>query len=199
MAVLALYEEGVSAIEELVRSWSPDRWRRSACGTWNGIDVAGHLVCDVAAYHAWLDRAEAGDATAPFTAAEGAARNEAALSALPVSDGPDRIELFAQEARRYARRVVPPWDLAYGFPFGTITVGLHAGLAAGEWHLHAWDLSAGAHRPRDARQLFRAVGAGMTGVMGRPHRVARKRIAAGGRAVSAVGTVAQAVRSSTIS
>jgi hypothetical protein len=168
--VLALYEEGIAAIEQSVGGWSADRWSRRTCGTWTGIDVAGHLICDVGWYHAWLDRAEVGDASIPFAADEIDAHNDAALASLGPSDGHERLEVFAAEARRYAIRVVGAWDLPYGTPLGTITAGLHAGLAAGEWHLHAWDLSAGAHRPRDARQLFQAVGAGMTASWDNPKR-----------------------------
>lgn len=158
--MLALYEEGVASIERAVRSWSSDRWMQDACGDWNGRDVAGHLQCVVGWYQAWLDRAEAGEAAPPFQAAELASQNDAALRGLDANDGPGRIEVFAHEARRYATRVLSGWDLPYGFPYGTITAGLHLGIAAGEWHLHAWDLSAGRHRPRDARELFQAVGVG---------------------------------------
>ena len=139
--VLALYEEGIAAIEQSVGGWSADRWSRRTCGTWTGIDVAGHLICDVGWYHSWLDRAEVGDASIPFAADEIDAHNDAALASLGPSDGHERLEVFAAEARRYAIRVVG-----------------------------AWDLSAGAHRPRDARQLFQAVGAGMTASWDNPKR-----------------------------
>jgi hypothetical protein len=49
------------------------------------------------------------------------------------------------------------WNLADGYPFGTVTAGLHAGAAASEWHIHAWDLAAGEHRPSDPARLFAGV------------------------------------------
>lgn len=113
-------------------------------------------------YHAWLDRAEGGEASPPFDAGELAARNELALEALAETSGPAALEIFVTRARSYRERLPAAWDLPYGYPRGTVTAGLHAAVAACEWHLHAWDLarSAGSgHRPSDPDALYRGAGA----------------------------------------
>jgi hypothetical protein len=160
--ILDLYEAGVSAVEQSTSPFTAVEWERRACGAWTATDLAGHLICVAGWYHAWLDRAEAGDATPPFTAADLAARNAAALSTLEPGGGHERVAVFAQEARRYAERLNSIWDLPYGFPLGTVTAGLHAGVAASEWHLHAWDFSGGTYRPTRPRELFLAAGAALT-------------------------------------
>ena len=69
-------------------------------------------------------------------------------------EGPAAVAQFVQRARTYRARVSPRWDLAYGYPRGTVTAGLHAGVAACEWHLHTWDLACSRgrdHRPRPRR------------------------------------------------
>ncbi len=66
-------------------------------------------------------------------------------------------------------RVIENWGVAYGFPLGTVTAGLHLGIAATEWHLHAWDLSSLAavrHDPGDAAGLFVAAGMAMAEAKG---------------------------------
>ena len=155
--VLPLYEEGVRAVEAAVAGWPDDHWQQPLCGTWTASDLAGHLLCVARWYHDWLDRAEAGDPSPPFPVSELAARNQAAIDGLPATSGSARLALFSEEARRYATRLPAVWDLAYGYPFGTATAGLHAGAAASEWHLHAWDLSGGRHRPSDPSTLLAAV------------------------------------------
>ena len=81
---------------------------------------------------------------------------------------------FTREARRYAERLPPLWDVPYGYPLGTVTVGLHAGIAASEWSIHAWDLSCGRTRPSNPRALFVATAEGFTaaqrGFVGRASR-----------------------------
>jgi uncharacterized protein (TIGR03083 family) len=152
--VLSMYADGVGAVRATVRGWSPERWRQPACGPWTATDVAGHLVAVVGWYHAWLDRAEAGDGRPPFGADELPDRNRRALEGLRPRGGEDRIDLFVEEAERYAERLDSSWALPYGCPYGTLPAGAHAALAALEWHLHAWDLSAGTHRPSDSGTLL---------------------------------------------
>jgi uncharacterized protein (TIGR03083 family) len=164
--VLDLYREGVDAIDQHATSLTSAQWGQPACGTWSATDLAGHLVCVIGWYHAWLDRAQAGDSSPPFSLGELPARNAAALAALDAGDGHQRVQRFVDEARRYELRLDGTWDLPYGFPAGTVTAGLHAGVAATEWHLHAWDLSDGVHRPSDPRELFGAAGAAVTAARG---------------------------------
>jgi hypothetical protein len=132
------------------------------CGEWSAKDLAGHLVCVIGWYHDWLDAAERGTSKPPFPAANLPAENAKALAALADGTGHGRIERYAAEAKRYATRLPDAWDIPYGYPYGTATAGLHAGAAACEWHLHAWDLSAGKHRPADPQSLFEAVGRAIT-------------------------------------
>jgi hypothetical protein len=50
-----------------------------------------------------------------------------------------------------------------------VTVGLHAGVAAAEWHLHTWDLAGAAgksHRPSDPHTLFLATATCMLAAQG---------------------------------
>jgi len=61
----------------------------------------------------------------------------AALTDVP---GPEAIARFDESAHRYRQRVADRWELPFGYPFGTVTAGLHTGVAATEWHLHAWDV-----------------------------------------------------------
>jgi hypothetical protein len=153
--VLAMYSDGVQAVRGAVRGWSCEDWSRPACGRWNGTELAGHLLTVARRYHAWLDRAESGDASRPFTTEELPERNAQALRGLRPATGPERIALFVEDAERYAERLdSSSWALAYGFPSGTVPAGAHAAVAAVEWHLHAWDLTGGTHRPADARSLF---------------------------------------------
>lgn len=155
-AALAAYTEGVDAIARIADRFSPADWERpSACEGWRAVDLAGHVLCVARWWHAWLDRAQAGDASPPFPWEALAERNAEALAELPPGSGPGRIAEFAGTARAYADRVPAAWDLPFGCPPANvsrvpITVGLHAGIAPAEWHLHAWDLAAAigaTHRP----------------------------------------------------
>jgi hypothetical protein len=128
-----------------------------------------HVAAVAAWFHKWLDRAEDGDAAPPFGLEELAAQNELALDALGGTSGPAALELFVSRARSYRERLPPAWELPYGYPRGTVTAGLHAAVAACEWHLHSWDLarSAGSeHRPSDPDALYRGAGACLARVQG---------------------------------
>jgi hypothetical protein len=166
-----MYREGVRAVQAAVAGWSPERWAHPVRGTWTGTDLAGHLLCAVRWHHSWLDRAEAGDASPPFRVDELAIRSRQALVGLRPRTGDDRLQIFAEEAGRYVERLDSSWALPYGCPHGTLPAGAHAALAALEWHLHAWDLTGGTHRPSDPRLLLagaaRALGAAQRGLVAR--------------------------------
>jgi uncharacterized protein (TIGR03083 family) len=143
--VLTLYHDGVEVIGRLVEDWDAAQWARPACGGWTGTDLAGHLVTVIGWYHTWLDRALAGDASPEFPIDE--------------LDAQAAIAPFRAEAERYATRVAEHWDVAYGYPRGSVTAGLHVAVAAVEWHVHAWDLAraaGGDHTPTDPAPLFLA-------------------------------------------
>ena len=160
--VLRLYEEGVDAFARLAGALSGEDWERDACGEWTAVLLTRHVAAVAGWYHEWLDRAERGDTTPPFRGDALAAQNEAALVPLAETGGPAPLDLFVTRARSYRARLPAAWDLPYGYPRGTVTAGLHAAMAATEWHLHAWDLArsgGSGHRPSDPDALYRGAGA----------------------------------------
>jgi hypothetical protein len=172
--VVRLFDEGVDSLAALGSSLSPEDWERPACGSWSAYELARHVAAVADWYHHWLDRAEAGDAAPPFRVEELAVENERAQAMLTGLDARAAVERFVARARAYRERLHQDWDLPFGYPRGTVTAGLHAGVAACEWHLHAWDLSGvvgGTHRPSDPAALYTAAGvclaAAQGGVKGR--------------------------------
>jgi uncharacterized protein (TIGR03083 family) len=158
-ATLGQYREGLAAISDTVGGWDASDWARPACGVWTGTDLAGHLVTVIGWYHDWLDRGLAGRAEPAFPIAELDEQTVTALAALSVGSGPERIATFVASADAYATRLVEHWDAPYAYPRGRVTAGLHAGFAAVEWHVHAWDFAhavGGEYEPRDAAGLFLA-------------------------------------------
>ena len=167
--VLDLYQRGVEAITAQVADWTDADWSRPACGTWNGTELAGHLVTVIDWYHAWLDRGLAGitDPAFPIDALD--TETGAALGTLHAGTGPDRIVTFTASANRYAQRLVAHWDTPFAYPRGAVTAGLHAGVAAVEWHVHAWDFASAAGRayePQNADALFLAAARCQLAVLG---------------------------------
>lgn len=160
--VLSLYDEGVEAFAATADGLTPAEWDRAACGEWTAADLARHVLAVAGWYHDWLDRAERGDPTPAFGARDLAPRNAEALGSLRGLDGPAAVAQFVDKARAYRDRLPAVWDLPFGYPRGTVTAGLHAGVAACEWHLHTWDLAGPRGRtygPRDPATLYAAVGA----------------------------------------
>jgi len=168
--VRALFESGVAAVAEQAEHLDGAAWASPACGDWTAAETCGHVLCVSRWYHAWLDRALAGEMTRPFTEAEMDAQNAAALADLGPMSGSDAVAAFAGSALEYLERVVRHWDVPYAYPYGVATAGLHAGIAATEWHLHAWDLSqvtGSPHTPDDPDGLFLAAGACLAAHSGR--------------------------------
>ena len=175
--VLRLYDEGIDAFAACTKELDPGGWASAACGEWTAAELARHALAVARWYHAWLDRAERGDADRPFGVAELAPRNAEAVGSMAGLGGPAAAAQFVESARAYRDRLPPVWDLPFGYPRGTVTAGLHAGVAAGEWHLHAWDLArsrGGGHRPSDPAALYAAAGACLAAAEGG----ARGRVAA---------------------
>lgn len=160
--VLCLYDEGVDAFAWLGAALTEQGWERPACGRWSAAELTRHVAAVAGWYDEWLDRAEQGDAAPPFGSEALAPENERALVLLADTDGPAALALFVTRARAYRQRLPAAWELPYGYPRGTVTAGLHAAVAACEWHLHSWDLARSGvsrHRPSDADALYRAAGA----------------------------------------
>jgi uncharacterized protein (TIGR03083 family) len=154
------YDEGVSAVIDIAGRFTEEDWDKpTPCPAWNATELAGHLQVVATWYHQWLDRTVAGDATPAFTAGHLPTENAAAVDGLPPTSGPERVAGFAQLARAYAKRLPERWNLPYGYPRGTVTAGFHAGVAALEWHVHAWDLGQAVgyeHHPEDPELLATA-------------------------------------------
>ncbi len=148
---LAAYRDGVTVICELAAQFTGIGWQaQTPCAEWRAADLAGHLRCVADDYHEYLDDAPASRLSrlmATGVPAEKLARklarqNAAELAALPDAAGPENIAAFADSARSYARRLEPIWDLPHHrYRDVGVTVGGMAGVACGEWHLHAWDLA----------------------------------------------------------
>ena len=156
--VAANYLSGVEAIETVAASLSEAQWDRPACGSWDATQTARHLLGVIGWYHEWLARARAGDSSPPFPESDFDGRNEEALCALDRLSGPEAVVAFAASARSYLDDASSDWSLPFGYPGGSVTVGQHVGIAAVEWHLHAWDLNT-EHRPTNAESLFIGAGA----------------------------------------
>jgi uncharacterized protein (TIGR03083 family) len=166
--VLEQYAAGVSAISQIASQFNADEWNRPACGDWSAADTVRHVLGVVDWYHEWLDRAMAGVVSAPFDPSEFEQRNSAAVEQRRDRSGPAALGEFVDRATDYVDRAAPLWNEPYGFPLGTVTVGLHVGVAATEWHLHAWDLSSPSSRyeAANAEQLFVVAGTAMARVTG---------------------------------
>lgn len=138
---VAAYLNAAQALVAVGEQLGSDDWGRpSACPGWDVTALVGHVLCVVRWHHEWLDRAESGETSPPWPASELSARNQAAIDNLDITDGPAGLDAFKAETRRYADRLPGAWELPFWYPGGLVTVGVHAALAAGEWHLHAWDL-----------------------------------------------------------
>jgi uncharacterized protein (TIGR03083 family) len=167
--VLRLFDEGVDGFVRTAEGLGPEGWERPACGTWSAAQLACHVLAVARWYHEWLDRAEAGVAAAPFPAGDLAVRNAVALDELAGVDGATAVRQFAERTHAYRDRLRAVWDLPFGYPRGTVTAGLHAGVAAAEWHLHAWDLARAAgreHRPSDPAALYTAASSCLAAAQG---------------------------------
>lgn len=164
-----LYRSGVSAIEAATARLDAEGWNQPGCGNWRRADTARHLLAVADWYHAWLDRAIDGASTPPFDPEEFDERNQREVVTRRGLTGSQAAGRFVERADAYVNRALPHWDLPFGFPLGTVTVGLHLGVAAAEWHLHAWDLTHTddtPHHPSEPGELFTATGIAVAAVTG---------------------------------
>ena len=160
--VLSLYDEGVDAFAATAEGLTEAEWDGVACGEWTAVELARHVLAVAGWYHDWLDRAERGDSAPAFEAQDLALRNAEALRGLTELDGRAAVAQFVERARAYRDRLPAAWNLPFGYPRGTVTAGLHAGMAACEWQLHTWDLARArgrAYGPRDPATLYAAASA----------------------------------------
>lgn len=141
-AVAEQYRSGIQAIQDSTALLDDRSWHLQVCGDWTAKQTARHVLSVAGWYHDWLDRALAGTTSIPFDESDMDLQTAAALAAVGDVDGPTAAARFVDAADRYLDRVIEHWDVPYGYPAGVVTAGLHCGVAATEWHLHAWDLSA---------------------------------------------------------
>ena len=194
--VVRLYDEGVHGFQAAAEGLRSEEWTRPACGDWTAVELARHVLAVAGWYHEWLDRAERGDPAPAFGVEDLAQRNAEALAELAHLDGPAAVGRFVARARAYGARLPSSWDLPFGFPRGTVTAGLHAAMAASEWHLHTWDLAHArgfGHRPSDPATLCGNRGVHRGG-RGRLPRKSRRCARAPGVPTPALGGDAQALR-----
>lgn len=179
--VIAQFDEGVAAVVEQANLREGRAWHKTIVGEWSAHELARHLLVVVGWYHEWLDAALAGDASSPFPAKQLDGRNELAILDIRDIDGPDAIGQFTDRAHDYADRLrtaatSDDWSTPFGFANGVSTVGGHAGIAAAEWHLHAWDMSGGVWSPTNPSELYLAVGHGMTATQPKWKRAITRRV-----------------------
>lgn len=178
--VIDQFDEGVAAIAHHASQREGRAWHKTVVGEWSAHELARHLLAVASWYHEWLDAALAGNSSPPFPLKQLDGRNELAVLDLRHLEGPEAIEQFVSRADDYAARLraaaPTDWATPYGLANGVSTVGGHAGIAAAEWHLHAWDLSGGAWSPSDPAGLYLAVGDGMTTTQPRWKRAVTRRV-----------------------
>ena len=114
------------------------------CSRWTVRDLVRHLEAIAGAYVLWASAAIGGRVGDLRMGAELAAYNQQMLQRLPDHGIARHMTTFSQLASDHLRIVeafpdlrmlrVPATEVVW-------TVGDHAGVAALEWHLHAWDLS----------------------------------------------------------
>ncbi len=166
---LGVLREGIDALVAIGHSIDGSGWHRTVATDWSAVELARHVLAVSRWYHSWLDAAVAGSAAAPFPADELDDRNELMIHELRAMSGEDAIDAFAESAHAYADRLEGDpaiWELPYNSAVGRSTTGEHAGLAAAEWHLHAWDLSKGQHVPADPARLFTVTAYGFAALEG---------------------------------
>lgn len=158
--VLRAYGDGVRSLQRLGLKYVDWTLLIDAAGL-RAIDLAGHVLATARSYHHLLDAALSGAPRRGLHRGDDLAGCRAAEpAAVGVSPGADRIVAFDAVATRYGERVhdLDP-DLVLGdwVDLGALTLRQHTMLAAGEWHLHTWDLADALgwdYRPPDPEVLL---------------------------------------------
>lgn len=151
--VLKVYDDGIAGVRRTaaaITDWSLP----TPCSGWNASELAGHLLAIVRYYHRLLDAAVLAHPLVDLPRGRQLEEmNASDLAALPPERGPRRISKFVADAQRSRLLLAEvDWDMQIGSweALGPLTVEQHTGLAALEWHVHAWDLAKAMgheHRP----------------------------------------------------
>jgi hypothetical protein len=150
-AVCRAYLSGVNAVLAAVEGLSADEEESGTpCPRWTVRDLLTHLWCTAERYHNLLDHAVGGTPQPIVVNEELAALNEAAVRAAPPLPVNTLVRNFHRSAADYLHRALGHWDVAPYLEGSHASVGQICGVAAIEWHVHAWDLAvsqARAYRP----------------------------------------------------
>lgn len=146
------------------------------CSRWTVRDLVRHLEAIAGAYVLWASAAIGGRVGDLRMGAELAAYNQQMLQRLPEHGTGRHMTTFSQLASDHMRIVEAFPDspmLRVPTTGAQWTVADHAGVAALEWHLHAWDLSraAGTVHVPDAAPLAIAWTATLGPALDRPLEV----------------------------
>lgn len=149
-ATTAAIEAGIVAVETAAAGSDPGR--PTACSAWTVHDLVRHLEAIAGAYVLWVGAAIGGRVGTMRTPDALRAYNDLMLQRLPQLPTEQHLERFRALADDHRRLVGAGWGQPMMRTPGdtVLRVGDHGGLAALEWHLHAWDLggaTSGAHRP----------------------------------------------------
>lgn len=156
--VLACYAGGVEAvatIAEEIADWGAP----TPCEAWRAADLAAHLRTTAERFALVLAHARAGAPVPVVRGAELARLNDEMIDAAPRAAPRAHVAAFVEAARRYAEVLGEAWEVRPFMAGWDCSAGEHAGVAAGEWHVHAWDLARAAgrgHTPADPGAIAEA-------------------------------------------
>lgn len=151
-ATMRAIEAGILAVEAAAAESDPEH--PTACPAWTVHDLVRHLEAIAGAYVLWVGAAIGGRIGTMRTPDALVAYNDRMLQRLPELPTAQHLERFRALAGDHVQLVRTGWEQPMMRTPGdtVLSVGDHGGVAALEWHLHAWDLggaSGGAHRPSD--------------------------------------------------
>lgn len=154
-AILAAVRDGIEALGSRIADVPPQA--PTPCADWSALDLVRHLEAIAGAYLLWAGSAVGGRVARLRTGRDLHAYNTLMLDRLPDLSVLDHARRFRDLADDHVRLARVTWTIPMlETPDGTVlAVGRHAGVAAVEWHVHAWDLgraAGGGHRP-DAATL----------------------------------------------
>lgn len=145
--VLAAVERGVRDVHDFALVAAPDA--STPCGTWRVHDLVRHLETVASMYVLWVGAALGGRTSRLRVGAELLAHNALMLERLPEHPTVEHAARHRDLALDHVRLSERGWDHPMLATPGDrlLTVGEHAGVAAVEWQVHAWDLATAAGIP----------------------------------------------------